>query len=98
MLLCPAADIAARFPGVPGLASVKHLHVVGLIGRTRGSTASLHERQRNRSRTRMHGLVRLTHTSMTPRSGCGMQNASQLREARMQHASETLTNSQTNDR
>jgi hypothetical protein len=27
-----------------------------------------------------------------------MQNASQLREARMQYASETLTNSQTNDR
>src|SRR5262249_1712805 len=35
----------------------KRLRVVGLIGRTRGSTASLHERQRSRSRTRMHGLV-----------------------------------------
>jgi len=98
MLLSPAADIAARFPGVPGLASVKRPRVVGLIGRTRGSTASLHERQRSRSRTRMHGLVRLTHTSITPRSGCGMQNASQLREAHMQYVSETLTNSQTNDR
>jgi hypothetical protein len=61
MLLSPAADIAARFPGVPGLASVKRLRVVGLIGRTRGSTASLHERRRSRSRIRMHGLARLTH-------------------------------------
>ena len=39
----------------------KRLRVVGLIGRTRGSNASLHEAQRSRSRTRMHGLARLTH-------------------------------------
>jgi hypothetical protein len=34
---------------------------VGLIGRTRGSNATLHERQASRSRTRMHGLARLMH-------------------------------------
>jgi hypothetical protein len=39
----------------------KRLRVVGLIGRTRGSNASLHERQRSRSRTRMHGFARLVH-------------------------------------
>ena len=63
MLLSPAADVAARLPGVPGSCErqAERLRVVGLIDRTRGSTASLHERQRSRSRTRMHGLARLTH-------------------------------------
>ncbi len=62
MLRSPAADIAARFPGAGSCErQTKRLRVVGLIGRTRGSTASLHERQRSRSRTWMHGLARLTH-------------------------------------
>jgi len=62
MLLSPAADIAARFPGAGSCGrQTKRLRVVGLIGCTRGSTASLHERQQSRSRTRMHGLACLTH-------------------------------------
>src|SRR5262245_49586255 len=66
-------------PTLPCERQTKGLRVVGLIGRTRGSTASLHEHQLYTSISEAvpalgcMALARLTHTSMSRRSGCGIK-------------------------